>query len=128
MNVIDPGHTYDLDHLDGSGVSRLVFVKREGVGYPGNVGSYEGTNMQEVLRAVIDRLKYLDCQIPDPRNGATIDDLRSAIRRLEERAADRHGRPFEFDEPIEYDPACEFCRHIGCDGSCRSVKFEAAVL
>lgn len=56
MKVIDPGHVYDLRSLDGEQLNRLVFVKREGPSYPGNVGHYPGTTMQEVLRALIDRL------------------------------------------------------------------------
>lgn len=60
MKVIDPGHVYELAHLDGQHVERLVFVKREGDGYPGNFGHHEGTNLQEVLRALIDRVEYLN--------------------------------------------------------------------
>lgn len=41
-----------------------MFVKREGEHFPGNVGHYPGTTMQEVLRVLIDRAKYVNSQIP----------------------------------------------------------------
>lgn len=51
MKVIEPGHIYQLQHLDGSGTSLLTFVNRE-------VGTeHEGTQTQEVLRACIDKAK-----------------------------------------------------------------------
>jgi G3E family GTPase len=49
MRVIEPGHVYELDTLDGAGEKqRLVFVNRE----PGT--EHAGTQTQEVLRATID--------------------------------------------------------------------------
>jgi hypothetical protein len=95
--------------------------KREGPGYPGNVGSHPGTNIQEVLRVLIDRLKYLNNQIPDNHNSLALSDLREALWFLEHRAAERHGRflkvwPWE----IELEPTCRKCGHIGCDGTCHA--------
>jgi hypothetical protein len=121
MRVIDPGHVYALAHLDGSGVTILDFVKREGVKYPGNVGAHEGVNLQECWRAEIDRLKYLDEQEPCQENLDNINDLRKCILRLERRAARRHGRStmFLFDGYIEDQPTCPKCGHIGCQGRCR---------
>jgi hypothetical protein len=53
VRTLDPGHRYALANLDGDGEDMLTFVKREGMLYPGNVGSHAGTTMQEVLRALI---------------------------------------------------------------------------
>lgn len=128
MEVLDPGHTYRLASLDGpmsSGrlLDILQFVKREGDGYPGNVGHYHGTTTQEVLRALIDRTMYVDGQIYDPRNESVLYHLRRAIYLLEERAADRHGRSFVLTGAqvgaIENMLTCEKCNHIGCYGTCR---------
>ena len=44
MKVIDDGHEYLLDNLDGEGVTPLLFVKREGDGYPGNEGHHAGSS------------------------------------------------------------------------------------
>ena len=132
MKVIDPGHVYDLDWLDGRApiwmdihrdtghpMNRLIFVKREGEGYPGNVGHHPGTTMQEVLRAMIDRVKYLDNQIPDFRNQMVLASLRQAIRSLEWRAAERHNRDTIIPiKEIELEPTCPKCLHIGCEGLC----------
>jgi len=118
MNIIDPGHHYILDHLDGDSVEELRFVKREGPGFPGNVGHYEGTNIQEVLRVLIDRLEYLNNQIPHERNASCIMDLQDCLYGLEARAAERHGleeyfRPFRASK-IETYPTCPHCGHVIC--------------
>lgn len=53
MKVIEPGHVYQLDTLDGAAPNRLVFVNRE----PGT--EHAGTQTQEVLRTAIDALSCL---------------------------------------------------------------------
>ena len=123
MKVLDPGHHYELTSLDGidppNGVSvpnRLFFVKREGPGYPGNVGHHAGTNLQEVMRVLIDRVQYLDNQIHDLSNDFVIKSLRDCILHLELRAAERHGRVLpntRYD--IENEPVCATCGHIACN-------------
>lgn len=129
MRVIDPGHVYALSWLDlyddesMPSEDLLVFVKREGKKYPGNQGHHPGTTTQEVLRALIDRTKYVNNQIPDKRNKHIIDDLREAMFHLEARAAERHNRflPIHFKiAEIENMETCKQCGHIGCDGSCHT--------
>lgn len=125
MYVIDSGHVYLLNSLDKDFFDtpvKLTFVKREGPGYPGNIGHHSGTTTQEVLRALIDRTKYVDNQIHDQRNDSVLFHLRYAIFELEMRAADRHGRvlpSFDMDD-IENIPYCEKCGHIGCEGNCHT--------
>lgn len=139
MKVIDPGHEYRLDFLDGKGLQctvflsgqrniirndTLTFVKREGEGYPGNEGKHAGTTMQEVLRVLIDRVKYLDSQKPHDSNESTVLHLRDALLSLEYRAAERHSRLEEFKARISEEdlpellPTCSKCLHIGCEGAC----------
>ena len=88
MKVIDPGHHYRLNILDeragAAPVRYLTFVKRQGSNYPGNDTSYPGTIIQDVVRCCIDRLKYLDQQIPHDYNRACIESLRSANRARKE--------------------------------------------
>lgn len=115
MKVIDPGHFYELDSFDGGKQLVLRFMKRIGDGYPHNVGPpYPGTNCQEVIRALIDRVKYLHMQIPHPQNGVILDGLRAALTAFEVRAAERHGREFAPTVTIEHEPSCQQCGHIGC--------------
>lgn len=127
-HTIDPGHKYKLDSIDGELDQVLTFVKREGAGYPGNVGSYPGTLLQCVIRVMIARLKYLDNQIHHESNEENIRELREMLLRLEERAAERHELDFELFvvvgmhsgewgvgyEAIEKIPYCQKCGHIVC--------------
>lgn len=117
MRVLCAGHRYELDHLDGSGHSELVFVKRIGDKYPGNgVDPHEGTNIQEVLRALINRVEYLNSQDRHPTNVVVLSCLRQSILSLEQRAAERHGRILKRTDEngIEYDATCHICGHIEC--------------
>lgn len=123
MRVVDAGHEYLLDSYDGGEPVRLIFVKREGEGYPFNVGHHPGTNCQEVIRALIDRVQYLQKQIPCEENERIINDLRSCLWNFENRAAKRHGRAFVFPWreqyqtlAVEEQPTCAGCGHIGCEG------------
>lgn len=125
MVVLDPGHKYLLTELDIEDVAKLqtlTFVKREGKLYPGNVGHHQGTTTQEVLRALIDRIVYVNRQIYDNTNIALLHHLRESIWYLEYRAARRHGRaPLDraMIGVIETLRTCSECGHIGCQGECR---------
>ena len=115
MKVIDPGHFYELNGFDGGRQLVLRFMKRVGEGYPHNTEPpYPGTNCQEVIRALIDRVKYLNMQIPHPQNDVILEGLRAALTAFEVRAAERHGREFKAMEMIENEPSCLACGHIGC--------------
>jgi hypothetical protein len=120
MRIIDPGHLYELDHLDGDKKELLRFVKREGPGYPGNVGHYEGTNMQEVTRSLIDRCFYTYNQVPCTETMAALQSYRNGLLFLELRAARRHGRLLDLrgQVALELLPVCKKCGHIGCGGAC----------
>lgn len=116
MRVIDPGHAYELPSLDGNAPQRLVFVKRCGAGYPGNVGHHPGTTMQEVLRAMIERASYVNGQIACPETEAAIGLLQGALVLFELRAARRHGRePKATVAELVDGPTCPRCGHVGCD-------------
>src|SRR5207245_1415461 len=93
MKVFDRGHDYSLKTLDGGYGIRLTIGKRERKKYPGNIGHYSGTTIQEVCRSLIDRIKYVNNQIHDQRNIDNIRHLRSIILSLEHRADERHNRP-----------------------------------
>ena len=126
MKVLDPGHIYELAHLDGDSSSLLIFVKRMGEKYPGNDCAREGVTTQEVLRALIDRLQYVDNQHPWDENKFVIKLLRNAIFGLEIRAARARGDEAGFrkalkesgfysPDQIEKIPTCPKCGHIGCE-------------
>lgn len=115
MKVIDPGHTYALNVLDGPSPLILTFVKRIGDKYPGNKNAYPGTQSQEVIRALIDRAKYVNEQEPHEANKQVISCLQQCLFELENRAAQRHGRILRAkSEGIELIPSCLKCGHIEC--------------
>lgn len=132
MNIVEPGHVYDLDWLDGEPEvmtnpdlacgsehpeNRLIFVNRE------EGTEHGGTQTQEVLRALIDRTMHCDNCLRWPGNDEIIYHLRMALVLHEARALERHvekgeseperaptGRDGHFqladqDEPYSYDAA-----------------------
>lgn len=118
MKIIDAGHVYLLDCIDGDEPQRLRFVKREGEGFPFNEGSHNGTNCQEVLRALIDRTRYMLLQKPCAETEAALHNLESALLHYESRAARRHGRHLDLYSVHELvcGSPCKTCGHIGCNG------------
>jgi len=118
-SVIDPGHKYKLLTLDGSLEQTLTFVKRcdseHPEKYPGNKDSYPGTTIQSVIRCLIDRIGYLQNQIPHPSNVAIREMFLRQLWLLEDRAAERHGYSFEY-RPHETAslPMCPHCGHVVC--------------
>lgn len=107
MKVIKPGHIYELDHLDGNSTQKLYFVNRN----PGQES--EGTTNQEVLRALIDRVKFLDNQVPWELNEQIIKHLQMAIALHEARAILRKVEKGKLDiEYVELNPDDQHIRII----------------
>lgn len=130
MEVIDPGHLYNLDCLDTTPdfrTEKLTFVKRQGDKYPGNVGYHPGTTIQEVMRVIIDRLQYVNDQMYSSHDEVSIRYARGIILELETRAAKQHGRRIFPRHDIENEPTCKICGHIQCNETCRPKEAEIAV-
>ena len=120
MTILEPGHVYLADCYDAQMTIMTTFMKRVGQKYPGNTGApHGGTNMQEILRMLIDRTKYLDRQESHEENKRNLERMREIIIDLEQRAARRHGRILEISSPetIEEDETCRTCGHIACRGA-----------
>lgn len=119
MKVIDPGHKFQLDSLDGDFYQELRFVKREGEKFPGNIGSYSSTTLQEVIRALISRIEYLDGQISCWQNEQILEKLKKCLYLLEYRAAQRHNRTLSYKDEknlVSGEGKCLICGHLGCKG------------
>lgn len=117
MKVIDPGHVYGMDSIDGGEVQFLRFVKREGERYPGNVGSHPGVTMQEVTRALIDRARYVNNQIPCVETEIYLRCMQIGLAALEQRHARVKGRYLHLEDSLEaFEKAetCGECGHIAC--------------
>lgn len=118
----DKGHRYALTSYsfknDGPTDTAfdLIFVKKIGEGYPGNKPpEFQGTNCQEVLRALIARCKYLYNQIPCVETESSLYYLRRALFAFELRAArikDAKLPETVFLHDIEMQPHCFSCGHI----------------
>lgn len=117
MKVLDPGHQFSLLTLDGEEEQILTFVKRcrPPEKYPGNTNAYPGTNIQDVLRALIARVEYLDEQQPAQENLEVLRHLKSAFQKLEMRAHRLHGLSLftPVDDLLEQ-PPCPTCGHVLC--------------
>lgn len=116
MRIIDPGHYYQLLTLDGDDIQYLRFVKREGPGFPGNVGYHSGTTLQSVIRALCERVRYLQRQAWCVHNVLLLSLLRVCLWLLEKRAAKRHGKSYWHGLAFAEDtPMCPKCGHTVCD-------------
>lgn len=117
--VIDPGHRYDLLVLDNNSFTafcqHLTFVKRKGDNFPGNKNRYPGTTIQSVMRALYDRLGYLQDQRWCLENWIIRQLLLTSVWLLEFRASRRHGlfyfhgRRFAMNAKM-----CSSCGHTNC--------------
>jgi hypothetical protein len=124
-DTIDPGHKYILFTLDGelpNEIKTLQFVKRYDVfkpgkgKFPGNFSAYPGTTLQSVLRCLINRVDYLQNQIPCWNNTLIKFCLGLSVWLLEKRAAKRHYRAYWHG--INYavtSPMCPKCGHTDCN-------------
>src|SRR5271167_1731359 len=93
MKIVEPGHIYELNTLDGEHgeVEVLRFVNRE----PG--AEHPGTQTQEVLRALIDRTMHCDNCRRWSGNDKIIQHLRMALALHESRAIERKAEKGLYD-------------------------------
>src|SRR5271157_5900311 len=83
MKIIEPGHVYELNSLDGGPPETLTFVNRE------EEHEHPGTQTQEVIRALIDRTMHCDNCKRWAGNDQIIHHLRMALVLHEARALER---------------------------------------
>lgn len=100
MYIIIDGHLYMLDNIDGAGQQRLQFVDR------GHGRDCEGTTCQEVLRVLIDRVKFLDREKRWDGNDEILLHLRKALILFEMRALYRKVEKGSIlPEDLAFDPS-----------------------
>lgn len=85
MMVVDVGHKYLLKNNKADTCTELTFFKDACI----NDNGYAGTTNQEVVRALIDRIKFLDSQVPHKVNSEILYHLRKVIVLHEQRHMDR---------------------------------------
>lgn len=131
MRILEDGHQYALRHLESDGEETLTFCKRSGgpVEYDDD---HPGTTTQEVLRALIQRTRFVDDILQSDENLHVLLHLRKALFHLEARAWRRKQQKINRKDIVEDDMAvpfdavniehrktCNLCGHILCDGNCR---------
>lgn len=82
MKVLRPGHCYSLRNLKSDTRTILSFYRDPEIHEQG----WNGPSTQEVLRACIDRVRYLDREMPWSGNADIIKHLQAAIAGFEARA------------------------------------------
>lgn len=82
MKIIDAGHRYELDNLKADGHQILDFYKDEEINGDGR----DGCSCQEVIRALIDRVEFLEGQKKAKENPEIMFHLRKALLLFEVRA------------------------------------------
>ena len=99
MKVLVEGHTYELERhgvkLDGYPVERLQFINKVKQEDGSLVTVADGTTNEEVLRVLIDRMKYLNGRMSCRENSIVITKLEESLMWLEKRTADRLARGVE---------------------------------
>lgn len=111
MRIIDPGHLYAVVNVDGPGEQQIQFVRRRDH-RGGLVSPYTpGILSQELLRVLIDRVRYLNDEDPCTEDVQIIHALRDCLRLFESRAARRTIEKLEMPEMSD---ACPICHHLLC--------------
>lgn len=113
MRIIEPGHVYEVENVDGDGVQRIEFVRRRGDDaelLPERLRR-EGILSQELLRVLIDRTLYLGAEAAWHENIEILTSLRKALQVYEARAA----AATIYKTPMpERMPGCPICGHVLC--------------
>jgi hypothetical protein len=97
MRVLTPGHQYSLaDYEDGDDPQFLQFIHKE---LHPETQQFEtvtnGTTNEEVLKVLIDRIRYLNTKAPCRENSIVLMHLETALLWLDKRTADRKNRGVE---------------------------------
>lgn len=97
MKVLDLGHLYEVEDLDGHVVTQIQFIKKRphGVLPDELVIETDGTTNEEVLRVLIDRLRYLYAALPSDETQAAKRHCEAALESLEIRTRGRRERGVE---------------------------------
>ena len=116
MKILDPGHLYEVEEYDSNLSIKQTrrYMKRIGDKFPGNKPpSYSGTNCQEEIRVLIDRVMYLNNQKPCLENKLIIENFRKNIELFENRALREKNLPRPI-WPLEIEKLipCKICGHI----------------
>ena len=98
MEILRPGHKYELDYAWGdAAVGQVIqFIEKEKQpGCTDLVTVIDGTTNEEVLEMLIDRIRYLQSKFPCWENTIVITKLEESLMWLQKRTLDRLNRGVE---------------------------------
>lgn len=99
MKVITVGHKYELPSFENGTPQTIQFIEKTQVTTGPDHTKLEtvndGTTNEEVLKALIDRLQYLNGKFPCRENAIVITKLEESLMWLNKRTADRLARNVE---------------------------------
>lgn len=91
MKIVDEGYEYSLASLEGSPDQSLRFKKTEE--RKGElITLHDGTSNEEIIKALINRLHFLNDWMYDSYNSEALIHLENALNALHARQADRKAR------------------------------------
>ncbi len=102
MKVVNDGHVYRLENLGGVDEQVLIFIKRSG-GAITYEEEWPGLQVQEVLRVLIDRTKYLYNILPCLETQVALKNLRMSLYWYEVRAYRRKKEKLNKTEGLHND-------------------------
>ncbi len=91
MKIIDEGYKYELDSLEG-GESQLLWFKKTNEVDGKLITQHDGTSNEEIIKALINRLHYLNEWMYDSFNSEALIHLENALDALHARQSDRKAR------------------------------------
>lgn len=113
MRILDTGHVYEVHNVDGPGTQLITFVRRRGddAQLLPERDRHAGILCQELLRVLVDRVRFLNDEDPCVEDTEIIHHLRDSLRLFESRAARRTIEKLPMPELAD---ACPICHHILC--------------
>lgn len=106
MEILTPGHKYELASFEGGTPQILQFIEKRprqerripfvGEALPVELETVnDGTTNEELLEVLIDRLIFLGARLPSRENSIAVTKLQEALMWLNKRTADRKARAVE---------------------------------
>lgn len=95
MKVLEPGHLYELESMDGTFPQQIQFIEKgklitDNPETDGKLATIrDGTTNEEILKMLINRLTFLNAKLPSDETKEAIQDCRRALAWLNWRSADR---------------------------------------
>ncbi|MGY2133641.1 Acb2/Tad1 domain-containing protein [Hymenobacter sp. HD11105] len=94
MTTITPGHTYELKSLEGGQPQTLQFIQKQMI--DGQfVTVQDGTTNEEVIEALLDRLRVQSAKLPSRETALAITKFEEGLMWLELRSKNRQIRGVE---------------------------------